>query len=116
MLSVNYSDEAGSAVLEFIGFGLLLQLPLVLVTNSLVMAQHDQLTAEAITRDVLRSHVLMDKDPARTSLELADAYGVASNRVKVTVVCRPSNCQQEKSWVNVTTQIGDVRASGVIQR
>ena len=116
MPSVNFSDEEGSAVVDFIGFGLLLQLPLVMFANHLVVAQHDQLTAEAITRDSLRSHVLLGKDPLETALELADAYGVEPNRIKMTVSCRTTNCQQEKSWIQVTTRIGDVTASGVIQR
>lgn len=116
MLHVNFSDEEGSAVLDFIGFGLLLQLPLVLFANNLVMAQHDQLTAEAITRDALRSLVLLGKEPLETTLELADLYGLPSNRIEVTLTCRPASCQQEKAWVNVTTRIGDVRALGVIQR
>lgn len=113
---MKFSDEEGSAVLDLIGFGLLLQLPLVMFANNLVMAQHEQLTAEAITRDVLRSHVLLAKAPLETALELADAYRVTPNRIKLTITCRPENCQQEKTWIHVTTRIGDVAASGVIQR
>jgi hypothetical protein len=113
---VKFSDEEGSAVLDFIGFGLLLQLPLVMFANNLVMAQHEQLTAEAITRDALRSHVLLGKAPLESALELADAYRIASNRIRVTIACRPANCHQEKAWIHLTTRIGDVEATGVIQR
>ena len=55
MRSVNFKGETGSAVIELIGFGLLLQIPLVMLATNLLLLQHDQLAAEAITRDVLRS-------------------------------------------------------------
>jgi hypothetical protein len=113
---VNFSDEEGSAVLDFIGFGLLLQLPLVMFANNLVMAQHDQLSAEAINRDALRSFVLLGKEPLATAFELADAYRVPSNRLDMTLACKPTNCHEEKAWIHLTTRIGDVAASGVIQR
>ena len=116
MPPVKFSDEEGSAVLDFIGFGLFLQLPLVLFANNLVMTQHDQLTAEAITRDALRSHVLLGKEPLEIALDLADSYRVPSDRITMTLTCRPTNCQQEKAWIHLTTRIGVVTASGVIQR
>ncbi len=116
MRSVNFRAEDGSAVLEFIGFGLVFQIPLMVIAGNLVAVQHDQLTAEAITRDLLRSYVLSNRDPLAGAAELAAAYRVSPNRIKVSLSCRPTDCNQAKAWVYVTTQIGSISASGVIQR
>lgn len=116
MPSANFKGEEGSAVLEFIGFGLLLQVPMVLFASNLVLLQHDQLAAEAITRDVLRSLVLFDAEPSESARESARIYGVSPSRVQVSMSCRPTDCKREQTWVSVKTQIGAVTASGVIQR
>lgn len=116
MRSVNFKAEDGSAILEFIGFGLLLQIPLMMFAGNLVTMQHDQLTAEAITRDLLRSYVLSNRDPVTGVAELASAYRVSPSRIKVSLSCKPSDCDQEKAWVYLRTQIGSLSAAGVIQR
>jgi hypothetical protein len=114
--SVNFKDEEGSAVLEFIGFGLLVQIPLILFASNLVSVQQDQFAAEAITRDALRSFVLLDREPSEGAVELAEAYRVSPSRITVTMTCRPTDCRQEGTWVYVQTHIGNASASGVIQR
>ena len=116
MRSVNFRSETGSAVIELIGFGLLLQIPLVMFATNLVLLQHDQLAAEAITRDVLRSFVLLDSEPTTVAQAAANLYGVSPSTVLVSMSCRPLDCRKEKTWVTVKTQIGSAIASGVIQR
>ena len=116
MRSVNFRGETGSAVIELIGFGLLLQIPLVMFATNLVLLQHDQLAAEAITRDVLRSFVLLDAEPTAVAQAAASLYGVSSTRALVSMSCRPLDCRKEQTWVTVKTQIGSAVALGVIQR
>jgi hypothetical protein len=116
VLSVNYRGEQGSAVVEFIGFGLLLQVPLMLFAISLVSLQHDQLAAEAITRDALRSYVLLNREPSETAMRLAADYRVPPNRIQLTVSCKPRDCVEEGSWIFVETKIGRASAVGVLQR
>jgi hypothetical protein len=113
---VNFKGETGSAVIELIGFGLLLQIPLVMLATNLVLLQHDQLAAEAITRDVLRSCVLLDTEPTTVAQEAASLYGVSPEKVMVSMSCRPLDCRKEQTWVTVKTQIGSAMALGVIQR
>jgi hypothetical protein len=113
---VNFKDETGSAVLEFIAFGILLQIPLLVFASNLVALQHDQLAAEAITRDVLRSFILLNRHPGSGTIELAEEYGVPNSQVKVTMSCAPMDCQQTKAWIFVETQIGRVSAGGAAQR
>ena len=116
MRSVNFRGETGSAVIELIGFGLLLQIPLVMFATNLVLLQHDQLAAEAITRDVLRSFVLLDSEPTAVAQAAASLYGISPTRVLVSMSRRPGDCRKEQTWVTVKTQIGSAIASGVIQR
>lgn len=116
MRSVNFKGETGSAVIELIGFGLLLQIPLAMFATNLVLLQHDQLAAEAITRDVLRSFVLLDAEPTTVAQAAASLYGISPTRVLVSMSCRPLDCRTEQTWVTVKTQIGSAIASGVIQK
>ncbi len=116
MQSVNFRGEDGSAAIEFIGFGLLLQVPLAIFATNLVLVQHDQLAAEAITRDVLRSHVLLGAEPSTVAEAAASLYGVSPSRLRVSMSCKPLTCSQEQAWVTVKTQLGSATASGVIQR
>lgn len=116
MRSVNFKDDVGSAVLEFIGFGLLLQIPMMLFAINLVALQHDQLAAEAITRDALRSFVLLDREPLERARQLAADYRVDPRRILLTVTCKPTDCNEERSWVSIETRIGLAASIGALQR
>jgi hypothetical protein len=64
-----FSDECGSAPLEFIGFGLLLQLPLLPLMLQLSSIQLEQLCAESMARNALRAYSV-SAVPIQTSLDL----------------------------------------------
>jgi hypothetical protein len=113
---VNFKGDEGSAILELIAFGVLLQLPLAMFASHLILLQHDQLAAEAITRDVLRSMVLLDAEPSAVVQAVASAYGVTQSKILISMSCRPLDCRQERTWVKVQARIGSAMASGVIQR
>lgn len=116
MPSVNFKGELGSAVLELIGFGLLLQIPLLIFAINLVTTQHDQLAAEAITRDALRSFVLLSREPAETARKLAADYRLNPSRILITMSCKPSDCNVEGAWVSIQTRIGQSSATGSLQK
>jgi hypothetical protein len=112
----NFRSDRGSAVLEFAAFGLLLQVPVLAWSVSLITLQHDQLAAEAISREAARSFVLVNRDPAVTASEVASAYRVASDRVQVLVSCQFDDCFSERSWIQVTTRVGSALARASAQR
>ena len=116
MRSVNFKDDLGSAVLEFIGFGLLLQIPMMLFAINLVTLQHDQLAAEAITRDVLRSFVLLNREPLDRARQLANDYRLDPSRILLKVTCKPTDCNEERAWVSIETRIGLAASTGALQR
>jgi hypothetical protein len=113
---VRFRDDSGSVVFEFLGFGILLQLPILMFAVSLIGLQHDQLAAEAITRDALRSLVLLNKSPAETASEVSLAYRVSMSRVSLTIVCRPTDCEPGGGWIELTTRVGSAIARGVIHQ
>jgi hypothetical protein len=112
----SFADETGSAVIDLLGFGVLLQVPLLALTLQLVSMQHDQLAAEAITRDGLRSYLLLGLDPEATAAQLAADYRVPSSRIKLAMTCQPGSCEETGSFVRLTTQVGSAKATGVMQR
>jgi hypothetical protein len=116
MHRVKLNEDRGSAVLEFVGYGILLQVPLIALSVGLVSVQHDQLAAEAITIESLRSFIVENRSPSQSAADLASAYRISVDRVRVQVSCQLDDCYSDHSWIRVTTQIGSVKASAVAQR
>ena len=110
MKFASFSSEEGSVVLEFIGLGLLIQVPLLVLVLNLGALQHDQLAAEAISRDSLRTYLLIGRSPAETAVAVAQTYGVDSAQLSVTLDCENGDCETAGNRIKVVTQIGSVRA------
>jgi hypothetical protein len=111
--SVKINSDEGSIVLEFIGFGLLLQVPLLMVVLALAGTQHNQLAAEAISRDSLRSFLLIDKQPSITAMDIANEYGLDPALVSITVTCESNDCQGQGRMIKVVTRIGLIQAEAI---
>ena len=114
MRSAKFSNDQGSVVLEFLGFGLMLQIPILIFCTSLIGIQHDQFVAEAITRNALRGLVLTGTPVAQTVQELALEYRIPTARVKTYLTCRPADCTSDGVWMELSTRIGLTTARGVI--
>lgn len=116
MPPAKFRSDRGSIVLEFLGFGLLLQIPMLLLCTALIGAQHDQYVAEAITRNALRSFMLSGTPVAQTATEVALEYKVPASRVSVALSCRPTDCSDAGVWLELKTQIGLAKAVGVARK
>lgn len=112
MRSVNVRNESGSVVLEFVGLGILAQVPLLLVAIGLTSLQHDQLAADAINRDALRSFTLQGRAPEVTAVEIAKDFGVAIERVDIQLDCEDGDCESPGALLRMTTKVGVVVATG----
>ena len=110
MKFASYKSDEGSVVLEFIGFGLLLQIPILMAVLALSAAQHDQFVAEAIARDSLRSFMLIDKAPESTASEVAKVYGVSVDRVHISIACQDNDCLKAGNKIRVITKVGLMQA------
>lgn len=109
---VNFKSDAGSVVLEFVGFGVLVQVPMLLASIALTGLQHDQLAADAINRDALRSFTLQGRAPAVTAAEIASDFKVEPARVNIQMDCEDGDCDSPGVLVRLTTTIGNAIATG----
>jgi hypothetical protein len=105
-----FSSDHGSAPLEFLGFGLLLQIPVLVMVINLASIQHDQLVADAICRDSLRSYLLLGAQPELTAARVAAEYGTPINRIKLQVICEFGDCETEGNRIRVIAKVGLVEA------
>lgn len=108
-----WSDERGSAALEFITTGLILLVPLVYVILSLAQLQAGAFAAEGAARQAARVYVRSEAPAdaeanARRAVEFALAdYGVDQGAATMDVSCspNPSDCLARRSYVTVTITV-----------
>lgn len=112
----NFKSDTGSAVLEFIGFGVLVQVPLLIVSVGLTGLQHDQLAADAINRDSLRALTLQGRQPSETAAEIAEEFHIEPIRVQLQITCEDGDCSSPGALVRLTTIIGSAIATGFAYR
>ncbi|GAA3943615.1 TadE family protein [Microbacterium soli] len=105
-----WSDESGTAALEFVTLGVLLLVPLVYLVLILGAVQEQTLGAEAAARHTAR--VIGQAPDAEAAAERGDAvlrsvvreYGMDADTVQVGIDCRPARtpCPAAGSTVIVT--------------
>jgi hypothetical protein len=108
----NFSDETGSASLEFITAGLLLLVPLVYLVLVVSSIQGATLAAEGAARQAARVFVTADSTSLATAraqqaidFALAD-FHVPSENARVAVTCsEPSSCLAGDSLVTVSINV-----------
>jgi hypothetical protein len=109
--SRRWSDEEGSASLEFVTVGLLMLLPLVYLVLVVAAVQAGAFAAEAAARNAARLFVQQDDFAAAEAVAdravrfaLAD-YGVDEASSEVTIECTPADCLEPGALVLVTVQV-----------
>jgi hypothetical protein len=111
--SRHWTDDAGSASLEFIGAGLLLLVPIVYLVLALSALQAAALAVDGAARQATRVYVQGDtvaeaRSAASRAIEvtLAD-YGVDVADAAVAISCRPNpgNCLTRRGFVTVTITV-----------
>ena len=114
--SAQLRDDSGSAVIEFIGFGLLLQVPLLIVAVSLAQVQQCQFAAEAIARHSIRSYVLAGIPFAQSAQEILADFGV-TELPNLQVKCLPSgDCDSANQIVTLHVQLGQATAESAMRK
>lgn len=112
-LNTDYSSEHGSAMLDLIGFGILLQVPILMFATLAIQSQQQSFAAEAIARHGLRAHVLWPDrlNTERVIGELAQDFGIAIERIDWRLGCKPDpNCLAPKSTAEIEVRIGELVA------
>lgn len=97
---MNIKDESGSALVDLVGFGLLLQIPVLLFAITALEIQRQNIALESIARHGLRSFVLTsNRDTAKQVIDqLALDFSLTSSKLDWEIYCQPDpDCQDFKS-------------------
>ena len=100
-----WTDDDGSASLEFLTVGVLLLVPIAYLVIALGAIQNASLGVEASARFVARSIAGgQDAPPDAVLASVADAYGLDPDALEVRVTCLPEGpeCPTAGSTVSVT--------------
>ncbi|MGO1522573.1 MAG: hypothetical protein ACTHWO_02455 [Nesterenkonia sp.] len=111
MSSTEFSDEEGSALIEFLALGLLLLLPAVWFLLAVAEVQASSYAAVGAADQAAKMHTTGDVDPgeraarseAAVSAALAD-FGISAERAEISRQCSPS-CEAEGALVGYTVEI-----------
>lgn len=110
-----YGDE-GSALVDFIGFGLLLQIPILMFTTLSMPVQHQQFALEAIARHGIRAHVLVPDNSSTTMVihRIATDFGLEPSDFSWMISCTPDpTCLDSGSIVRFEVQLGGLSAEAI---
>ena len=110
-ISSEKAPERGSILLEFLGFGLLLQVLALTFFVQIVNLQTHQIAAESIARHGMRFFVSSNVDPNETSLQILDDLGVMS-KPDIRMECKP-NCFERGSKIVLRVNLNSASAESV---
>jgi hypothetical protein len=113
-LNTSFRAEQGSAIIDFLGFGVLLQIPILMFATFAVQSQQQSFAVEAIARHALRAFVLSPErlDTNQVIAELIKDFGIDAEAVDWRITCSPDpRCQGGDSIVKIEVQIGELIAT-----
>jgi 3-oxoacyl-[acyl-carrier-protein] synthase III len=108
-LSTEIRAEQGSAIVDLIGFGIMLQIPILMFATLAVQTQQESFAVEAIARHGLRAHVLWPdrESTSKVISELVKDFGISPNRVEWIIYCRPDpSCLLPKTMAEIEVRLG----------
>lgn len=111
--SNRWTDDEGSAAIEFIGLGLLLLVPVVYLVVAMAAIQGAALAVEGAARQAARVFVQgADVRDAQAAASRAIMFALADHSVtadssRVSVVCAPApqNCLTRRGFVTITLEL-----------
>lgn len=108
-------SDTGSAVLEFVGFGLLLQIPLLMMAINLAEVQQAQFAAEAIARHSLRSFILLGTPISEAADEILADFRITSEP-RLLLSCKPiGECETSGTLITLEVSLGAAKAVSVMR-
>lgn len=108
------NSEQGSAVLDFVLFGVVVQVALLIFATQMFDIQANQLAAESISRHGLRAYILSDVSPDKTAAQVLSDFGL-SKFAETALTCDP-NCTESNSVVTLKVVLGQAEAIAVAIR
>ncbi len=101
-------------MIDFLGFGLLLQVPVLTLATQMGTLLTNQLAADSIARHALRSFALQDAPVELTARQIAEDFRLRIRPV-VELNCQP-DCISPESVLHLNVSVGDARANSVMIR
>lgn len=112
--STSLGSEQGSAIVDLIGFGVLLQIPILMFATFAVSVQQQSFAVESIARHALRAHSLWpDSDSTQGVVQsISKDFGIDPERVRWKLWCTPNpNCLEQDTTVRIEVRYGELVAS-----
>jgi hypothetical protein len=112
-MNTSCASEQGSAIVDLIGFGVMLQIPILMFATLAISTQHQNFAVESIARHALRAHAL---SPNRASTEevvqsIATDFGLAPERLSWSLLCKPNpNCLEPNTIARIEVRYGELVA------
>jgi hypothetical protein len=101
-------------VLEFLAFGLLLQLSVLIWLINVSSIQGQQIAAESVARHSLRAFLLNDTEPEITGQQILNDFGIRL-QPRFNFTCEP-DCDTPGSVLRLQVQVVAAKAQAVTVR
>jgi hypothetical protein len=112
-LATDVIKEEGSAILELIGFGVFIQIPILVFALGMGVTVHQQLAIESIARHGVRTFTL---EPDANSVEkvveqLATGFEIETSELRWTLTCTPNpDCSDPFGLVTMQVSLNNLVA------
>lgn len=112
-MSTNLASEQGSALVDLVGFGVLLQIPILMFATFAISTQQQSFAVESIARHALRAHALWPvlDSTEEVVLSIARDFGINPERVVWRLSCSPNaNCREANTTATIEVRYGELVA------
>jgi len=108
----SFRCDSGSAILEFLIFGVAINVALLGFGVQVLEIQKLQLAAESIARNSARNLAQsLDVEGARTvAANIAESFGLSVNDISLNLECVPSDCSTSGAIASAQVEISESRA------
>ena len=103
--------DRGSIILEFLGFGLLLQILALALFVEISNLQTYQLAAESIARHGMRAFVISQTKPSETAIQILEDFGINAKH-QTNLECQP-DCFSKRSELVLRVTVDRASAESV---
>lgn len=108
-----FIEETGSAILEFLIFGLAVNLALLTFSVDIIQVQKHQLAADSIARHASRdfSLNLSEISAQQVASEVATGFNLQPNQWQIAAECEPAGCIAADALVKIQVLVENSRAT-----
>lgn len=112
--SRSLGDDRGSAIIEFLLYGALLQVLVLMIGTQIISLQSSQLAVESIARHALRAFVVAGQEPEQTAQSLIKDLGSKKTAV-IQLRCQP-DCHSDGAVITIKVSLDSAVAEASMVR